>query len=155
IRRKGLWLSIRSIFAPTEVAASLALIVLVAVFTLVYFGARHSGSTHPTLVTAIDTPTPPISPSPSAPRDPVATPTPNGGLGTVIRAVVATTHQRATVTTAPAPVLPSPWPTDSAIPTPTPTDSPTPTPSPTDTSTPTPTPTPTDTPTPTPAPSPS
>jgi hypothetical protein len=139
------------------VAASLALIVLVAVFTMVYFGARHSGATHAIAVTAIETPTPQISPSPSAARDPVATPAPNGGLGTVIRAVVATTHQRATVITAPATVLPSPSPTDTAFPTPTPTDTPTPTPTPTDTSTPTPTPTPTptDTPTPTPAPSPS
>jgi len=135
------------------VAASLALIVLVAVFTMVYFGARHSGATHPVSVTAIETPTPPVSASRSAARDPVATPTPNGGLGTVIRAVVATTHQRATVTTAPVPVLPSPSPTDSATPTPTPTDTPTPTPSPTDTSTPAPTPT--DSPIPTPAPSPS
>ena len=155
MRRKGLWLSIRSLFAPTEVAASLALIVLVSVFTMVYFGARHSGAIHGVSDTAIDTPTPQISPSPSAARDPVATPTPDSGLGTVIRAVVATTRKRGTIITTPVSASPSPSPTDTATPTPTPTDTPTPTPTPTDTSTPTPTPTPTDTPTPTPAPSPS
>src|SRR6202035_5752041 len=107
---------------------------------MVYFGVRRPSATNPAPVTAIETPTQQVSPSPSAARDPVATPTPNNGLGAVIRAVSTATHKRGSVITTPASVLPSPSPTDSATPTPTPTDTQTPTPTPTDTSTPAPTP---------------
>ena len=159
MRGKGPWLSIKSIFAPTEVAASLALIVLVIVFTLVYFGARHqpNAATHSTAVAGNDTsPAPDVSPSPSADRSPVAQPATDNGLGAVIRAALVTAHRRGSGTT-PTPVSPTdtatPSPSDTT--TPTPTDTPTPTPS--DTSTPTPTatpvPIPTDTATPPPTPS--
>ncbi|MEA2634852.1 MAG: hypothetical protein QOH92_1619 [Chloroflexota bacterium] len=162
MRRKGLWLSTKSIFAPTDVAASLALIVLVGLFTMVYFGVRHTGATRASTVAADVTPTPQISVSPSAARDPVIARTPDTGLGTVIRAALATTRKRGTIPPGPSslPSLgstdatpsPNPYPTpsDTATPIPTPTPTDTPTPTPTDT----PTPTPTDTPTPPPTPGP-
>jgi len=165
IRRKGLWLAIKSIFAPTEVATSLALIVLVMVFALVYFGARHrpSAATHSSPAVVSETSPAPdqVSPSPSADRSPLASRATDNGLGTVIRAALAATHRRGPGVT-PSPVspttsptgggvspTPSAIPTDTATPTPSPTDIPTPTPSPTDI--PTPTPSPTDSPTPSPS----
>src|SRR2546428_435825 len=41
MRGKGLWLSIKSIFAPTEVAGSPALLVLVIWFARGFLGARR------------------------------------------------------------------------------------------------------------------
>ena len=140
-------------------AASLALIVLVAVFTLVYFSGRHS-ATHALRVAADETLAPEIIPSPSADHGPTASPTPttDGGLATVIHAAFGTTQKRGRIIPTPGGlpslvptnpgVSPSPSPSDAPTPTPTPTDTPAPTPTLTDT--PTPTPTPTDTPTPTP-----
>jgi hypothetical protein len=154
MRGKGPWLSIKSIFAPTEVAASLALIVLVVLFTLVYFGTRHRpAAASPSVAVSQASPVPDVSPSPSSDRSPVAQPAADSGLGTVIRAALATTRRRGSG--APTPAV-SASPTDAGSPTlfPTPTD--TPTPSPTDTPTPTPTasPSPTDIPTPLPTPAP-
>jgi hypothetical protein len=168
MRGKGLWLSIKPIFAPTDVAASVALIVLVSVFTMVYFGARHSVTSHSVTTqaspVAVDaTPTPHISVSPFAPRDPVANPTTDTGLTTVIRAAVATTHKYATVPPRPAgsPTPASTAPTASPSPsttvsaTATPTASPAATPTPTAAPTPPPTPTATAVVSPSPLPSPS
>lgn len=158
MRGKGPWLSIKSIFAPTEVAASLALIVLVILFTLVYFGARHRpNAASPSVAVSQASPLPDMSPSPSADRSPVAQPATGNGLGTVIRAALATTHRRGSGVPTPAV---SASPTDAGSPSPTPSTTDTPTPSPADTPTPTPTPastptpSPIDTPTPLPTPTP-
>ena len=121
MRGKGPWLSIKSIFAPTEVAASLALIVLVILFTLVYFGARHRpNAASPSVAVSQASPLPDVSPSPTADRSPVAQPATRNGLGTVIRAALATTHRRAPGAPTPAG---SASPTDAGSPSPSPSPS--------------------------------
>jgi len=159
MRGKGLWLSLKSIFAPSEVAASLALIVLVIGFAVVYFGLRHPSPrpTTPARVAVLDaSPTPDLTPSPSPSASPAARPATLNGLGTVIRAVITATHRRGPVgPAAPGSPTPTPGATDTGIPTPTPSpsDSPTPfpLPSPTDVPTPVPVPTATDSPSPLPS----
>jgi hypothetical protein len=155
MRGKGLWLSIKSIFAPTEVAASLVLIVLVIGFAMVYFGARRASPhpTRPTSVAVFDaSPSPDATPSPSPEPSPVTQPATLNGLGSVIRAAITTTRRPGpTGTTPPGSPSASPSPTDAPTPTPSPTDIPTPTPSPTDLPTPTPVPTVTDSPSPSPS----
>jgi hypothetical protein len=155
MRGKGLWLSIKSIFAPSEVAASLALIVLVVGFAVVYFGLRHP-SPHPTRpapVAVLDaSPTPDVTPSPSPSASPAAQPATLNGLGSVIRAVITATHRRAPVgPTAPGSPSPTPGPTDTGTPTPTPSPSDSPTPLPLPSPTDLPTPAPTDSPSPSPS----
>ena len=147
MRGKGLWLSIKSIFAPTEVAASLALIVLVVGFAVVYFGARHK-SLHPpppAPVAVFDaSPTPDLTPNPSPAPGPLGQPATTNGLDSVIRAVITATHRPGPAGPA---ALGSPGASASPIDTATP-----PAPSPTDNPTPLPIPSPTDLPTPVPIP---
>jgi hypothetical protein len=137
LRGKGLWLSIKSIFAPAEVAASLGLIVLVVLFALVYFAPRQRDS--PPGVTPVSaanpTPTPQVSegvlPQPSRTSPPANTGTVSN---LVARAVAATIHTGAR--RAPAGPSATPGPTDGGIvPTPSPSDIPVPTPEPTPTPT--------------------
>jgi hypothetical protein len=158
IRRRPIWLSAKSIFAPTEVAASLALIALVIGFALVYMGAspQRAVFTYSSPIT-VSEPTAPVQLLPGASAEPSAVAQPaSSGLGTILRALSKASHPRPSATGRSSPMpsptdiaispspsdTPTPMPTASDIPTPTPTETP-PIPGPTDTP---PAPTPADTP---------
>jgi hypothetical protein len=149
MRGKGPWLSIKSIFAPTEVAATLVLLGMVVAFAVVWrVGHRPGPAAHvaPMPTAQITSASPQLAASASPQQSPVPQLASGNGLGSIIRAAGTTGRARPGVSLTPAPA-PTPTPTDTPTPTPTPT--------PTDTATPTPTPTPTPTDTPTPSPSPS
>src|ERR1700682_4365046 len=135
MRGKGLWLSTKATFAPADVAASLGLIVLVLVFTLVYLAYRTVLVTDsaPPVAASQTSKLAQIAPTTSPGRRPAT----NSGLGTIIQAVTRTTNRPrptglSTASPSPSPSKgeipfssPTPSPTDSATPTPTPTPSPT------------------------------
>lgn len=144
MRGKGPWLSIKSIFAPTDVAATVLLLGMVIAFAVVWRAGHRPGPAArvaPVPTAQITSASPQVAASASPQQSRVPQLASGSGLGSVIRA--AGTTYRASPVVSPT-----------ATPAPTPTPTPTPTPSDTPTTTPTPTPTPTATPTPSPSPSP-
>jgi hypothetical protein len=126
MRRKAVWPSTASFFAPAEVAASLALVLLVAGFAGILL--LHSAAAHPRAGDAstasvrttpvVPSPTPEPSPSPQAtppsqPAGPVTQPVnPGTGANRADAATVTTSRPRVFPTGTPTPILPSPLATD-------------------------------------------